>query len=375
MQTIVLLFFFIALFGIFTVLVAYPLMVWLYALFSSRRKPSRMPHYRVSLIVVIHNGIDLIVPKLRNSLSLDYPNTLLEIIFFSDGSTDGTTERLAAIDHENVRTLIDVTHHGKFYGLNRAVEAASGDILVFSDADAMLATDALTNLMPHFSDDRVAGVCGRRQVAERNKPLSLAQRLYVALDNRLKQWESRVGRVTANDGKLYAIRRSLFEPVPPGVTDDLFTALSIIRQGHDFVYEPNAVAVVKLPSRNTHHELTRRRRIVSTSLNGIYHHRELLNPSTYGFFSVRLLVNKVMRRLLPFFLLFLWPSSLILYGEDPIFTLLFWTQSLFYVAAMSYAFIPNHYQGVVYTKISSTAYYICIGMIGTLMGWIDIVFR
>ena len=253
------------------------------------------------------------------------------------------------------------------------VREATGEICVFSDISEMFDPDAVRMLVRHFADASVGGVCGRRCVGERKRPLANAQRLYITLDSCIKQWESATGSITANDGKLYAIRRSLFKPVPPGVTDDLYNALSVVRRKKRFIYEPDAVAVVRLPSRDTRHEVARRRRIVSRSLNGIRRQREVLDPRRHGIFALRLLVNKVLRRFLPLFLLILLPTSLFLYARGPFFALVVWAQLAFYFAAAAHFVIPRGRRGSGAARIASTAFYICAGLAGTLLGVMDFI--
>lgn len=221
----------------------------------------------------------------------------------------------------------------------------------------------------------MGGVCGRRLVGEHRRPLSGAQGIYARLDGHLKVLESRMGSITSNDGKLYAIRKSLFRPVLPGVTDDLFTALSVIAHHKRFIYDPEAIAMVRLPSRNTRHETTRRRRIVSRSLNSIRHHGPILNPLKNGLFSIRLLINKVFRRCLPLFLIAIFPTSLALYGDGWFYDFIFWLQLLFYFTAAVYPILPPKAPNSTASKIAATAYYICIGMAGTLLGVIDFIFK
>lgn len=368
--------FFFSLAGLFVVLVGYPLLVWILAVLTPPpRVQNIMNSCQVSLIIVVHNCANLIIPKLQNSQDLDFPKEKLEIIFFSDGSDDTTGELLASQKHDNLQTLIAEEHKGKFSGLNRAVQAATGEILVFSDIDAILEPQALKKLLRHFEDSSVGGVCGQRMVDELWKPLSGAQSFYVRLDSYLKGLESRLGSITSNDGKLYAIRKWLFKPVPPGVTDDLFTALTVIARHKRFIYEAEAVARVKLPSRNTRHEVTRRRRIVSRSLNSIFQHRPILDPRKYGLFSLRLLINKVLRRALPLFLLAILPTSWALYGSAWLYNCVLGLQLLFYLAAAAFLLFPPDKRNSTPVKICATAYYISIGMAGTLLGIIDCIHK
>ncbi len=108
---------------------------------------------------------------------------------------------------------------------------------------------------------------------------------YIQWDSWIKWLETRSGiNITSHDGKLYAIRKTLFKQVPEGVTDDAFLSLAVIGQGYRFVFDPQATASIRVPARNGRHELKRRIRIVSRSLNGLKMNRRLLNPFRFGFF-------------------------------------------------------------------------------------------
>ncbi|MEL6714264.1 MAG: glycosyltransferase, partial [Planctomycetota bacterium] len=241
----------------------------------------------VSVVVAMRNAEALVERKLaslRAQQGLDVP---LEIVLASDGSDDATPERIRAeeVRADDVRCVVLDEHRGKHVALNAAVEAARGDVLVFSDADAELDPRAVARLVDGFGAPDLGGVCGRRIIGELDAFDGDAQSDYVALDSGLKALESRVGSVTSNDGKLFAIRRELYEPVPEGVTDDLFTAMSVVRQGKRFIYDGGARASIRVPSRSAGHELRRRRRIVCRSLRGIWLQRAVLDPRRTGLYA------------------------------------------------------------------------------------------
>ena len=186
--------------------------------------------------------------------------------------------------------------------------------------------------------------------------------------------ESRSGSITSNDGKLFAIRRELCSPVPPGVTDDLYMALNIIKKKKRFVFEPGAQAFVRLPSRSVKHEIERRRRIVSTSLMGIFLLREVLNPFKYGLYSINLFLNKILRRLLPVFLILLFTSSLYLAFFSPFYFIVFFLQLFFYSMALIYPLIFQKREGgQILNRIFSINFYFCVGNIGMLLGIFDFI--
>ena len=294
--------FFLSCMSIVCVFFMNPIMILIASLIKGKKRIKRDAiQQSISLIIVARNCEDLIIEKFENSLSLNYPSANYEIIIFSDGSTDRTVERIIPFLSNNVRLFSSSTHKGKTFGMNRAVEESKGEILVFSDVDALLDQDAIVNIVQHFSDVEIGGVCGHRKISEKEKPLASAQIHYFSLEKRLKIIESYSGSITSNDGKLYAVRRELFCTVPSAVTDDLYTALNVIKQKKRFIFESSAQVFVKLPSRTAKHEIQRRRRIVSRSLRGIFLMRSLLNPFKYGFFSIDLFINKILRRFLPVF--------------------------------------------------------------------------
>jgi len=328
----------------------------------------------VSLIMVVHNAEHFIINKIQNSRSLKYPSEKYEIILYSDGSTDETAEKAQPYITERVLFISSPTFEGKNIFLNKAAENAHGDVLVFSDVDAMLDENALLNLAKYFSDPSVGGVCGQRIIAENDKRLKKAQSDYIRFDSMIKKLESKTGSISSNDGKLYAIRKDLFRPIPPAVTDDLYTCLSIIKQGYRFLFEPNAKAFIKVPSRNPKHELTRRRRIVCRSLTGIFLQKELLNPFKYGIFSIRLFINKILRRFLPIYMLLMFLSSMFLSFYIPLIRILVFLQFVFYILALSYPIVFQNIKGFKFVKrITSLAYYFCLGIYGTLLGLIDFI--
>ena len=372
MDLVNLLLFALALLGLLAVFVLYPLALWLRARQQpvSDAGPTTAGLPTVSLLVVARNAAAIIEAKISNCLALDYPAHLLEIIFYSDGSTDRTEKIIGKYAGPRLRLLSSAGHGGKTQALNEAVAHCAGDILVFSDADALLNREAVTKLTRHFQDPQIGGVCGQRLIAREKVNLRTAQSSYIKFDSLIKLLESRIGSITSNDGKIYAIRRELFQPIAPGATDDLYVCLSIILQGRRFIFEPAAQALIRVPSRSPAHEVSRRRRIVSRSLRGISLSRKLLNPRQYGFYALGLFINKVLRRLLCIFLALLLVSSIYLSLHLTGVRYLLAAQLLFYGLALSHSRLaPIKTLG----KIAGRAFYFCLGAWGSLLGVVDFV--
>ena len=359
--------------GILFVFLLNPLMIWIVYLIKGKKTVRySTTHPSVSLITVFHGGEDLIVDKIKNCLSLNYPSENYEIIFFSDGPSDGTKDLVKPFIDKRVRFLSSPTYEGKAIGINKAVQHSSGEIIIFSDVDAILGENAIIGLVNYFNDPEVGGVCGERVIYENKSKLMKAQSVYIRFDSFIKRLESQIGSISSNDGKVYAIRRDLFQMIPPAVTDDLYECLSIVRQNRHFLFEPDVKAFVKAPSRSPAHEIERRRRIVSTSLRGIYLMRGLLNPFKYGLFSIRLIINKVIRRLLPICLLVMFISSIFLAFYSPIITMILFLQIAFYVLAFCYRALFQYlpFVGII-ARITSVTYYFCLANYGSFLGLLD----
>lgn len=351
-------------------LLVYPL--WLWILGRHWGRPHRLDQTwtpTVSLIVACRNPGELLAAKITNTFDLDYPNDRLELVIVADGSTDGSESALRGLDEKRIRFRHLETHGGKAHALNVAMGMASGEVLVFSDVDALLAPSALRLLLRHFGDPIVGGVCGQRILQREQQTLRDAQMSYVDWDSRIKSLESAVGSMTSNDGKLYALRAQAASPIAEGVTDDLDAALKLIGNGWRFVFEPDAMAVVRVPARSPAHEISRRRRVVARSLGGLRLHRQLLDPRRSGLFAISLGINKGLRRLLPIWLLLLLASNAVLAPGSWLWSALLALQISAYGLAGLGAVAPR-FPGRL-GSLSRKAFYFVLGNYGTLLGLLD----
>ncbi len=364
----------------FTLLCLLPLLCYPLLLLIRKERPiviigTAKPLPKVTLLCAVCNGEKLIEKKISNSLELDYPKDLLEIVFASDGSTDATNKMLeqASQKYSQLKLHAFEKHQGKNLTLNQVFPHCSGDIVVLTDADAQINPDALHKLIRHFTDPNIGGVCGQRIIEGKNTELSQAQSAYIGVDSWIKRLESRSGSISSNDGKLYAVRKEVLAELPLTVTDDLFMCLLTIKQGYRFVFEPQALVYIVKPVKNIQHELIRRKRITSCSLTGIFLMRYLLNPRRYGFFAISLLINKVIRRCLPILMLVFLVGSLLLASLELFFLLFFLLQASFYLAVG--VFLYKAQKGFVpvtcLQKLNETFAYFVIGNLGCLLGISD----
>ncbi len=247
----------------------------------------------VSIIVPAHNEETHLKGKLENIRSLNYPPGKIEVIVASDGSTDGTEYVASDCADSNVR-LLALPRRGKNATINSAVSGASNQILVFTDADSQWDPEALSRLMMPFADSSVGGVAGDVIYKDYDRSCE-GERLYWNFDRDLRKLLSLCGSVTSATGQIYAIRRELFEPVPPSVIDDFFVSTSVIAKGYRLAFEPGAIATH--PAVDSDREFKRKVRNLAIGFRGVWQQRRLLNPLRFGFYSLQLATQKILKRL------------------------------------------------------------------------------
>jgi cellulose synthase/poly-beta-1,6-N-acetylglucosamine synthase-like glycosyltransferase len=240
----------------------YPLILLIISRFSKRNeKPCELEQLpSLAIFLSVFNEESIIKKKIENCFSLDFPQHLLEVAIASDGSSDSTNEILKFYKKKGVKTFINDLNLGKNATINKFFPKTKGDIIVFTDANSMLAPDALLNLARRFSNPRVGCVGGNLKYLHDNSPISKGEGLYFRYENIIRKFEGKMGRMVGANGAIYAIRRNLFVPVPSHVPNDFFQPLVVLKKGFDSVYEESAVAYEK-PTQDKKEEFQRRTRM------------------------------------------------------------------------------------------------------------------
>jgi poly-beta-1,6-N-acetyl-D-glucosamine synthase len=322
----------------------------------------------VSLLIPAYNEARVMAPKIENSLALDYPPDRLEIVVVSDGSSDETVDiarrvggvRVLAFSENRgktpdrmeivvvsdgssdetvdiarrvggVRVLAFSENRGKVAALNAAVPELRGEIIVFSDASAMLAPDALWRLIENFADPAVGAASGHYRVVKPNDVnIGVSEELYWKYETFLKTRESRLASTLGAHGHLHAIRKGLYPfPPPETINDDYVIPLAALRAGFRAVYEPAALVFEEA------REMTgfgRRIRIVAGNLQQLQHLGQFLTPwqpLPLLFF----LSHKVLRLFVAFAMIAALAANLFLMGT-PAYRALLGVQLLFYALAV-----------------------------------------
>ncbi len=257
----------------------------------------------MTLIVAAYNEAKVITEKCQNSLKLDYPPEKLEIIVVSDGSTDETPELVASFTPSGIVSLHAPERRGKTAALNRAAAAATGEILLFSDANSFYRSDVPKKLAAWFSNPKMGGVTGRKAILkEEERESAQGDSLFWDLESRIKTAESRLGSIPTGDGEIFAIRRSLYSPIEEDIiNDDTAITLNIVRRGYRVGYESNALSE-ETASLTLEDDFRVKARMVSGGFQILSRYRDMLVPPR-SFFAIQFLLHKTLRHLMPLLLM------------------------------------------------------------------------
>lgn len=246
MTLILEIFFFVSIFTIGYNYVLYPVAINLYCQF--RRDPHldkidldvELPS--VTFVVAAFNEEKVITQKIENTLELDYPKEKLQIIIVSDGSNDNTDPIAQSYSDKGILAMHIPERQGKSAALNRALEKAEGEIILFSDANNDFNQQAVKELVKHFSDPEIGAVTGAKHIyASEDREAAKGDGLYWKYEAFIKKAESDISSITAAEGEILAVKKSLMKPIDPNkINDDAAITFDIVKSGYRILYEPNA---------------------------------------------------------------------------------------------------------------------------------------
>lgn len=311
----------------------YPLLLHLWtSIVSTEENTGSVDLLSVALIIAAYNEEEIIAEKIQNSLQLDYPEELLNIIVFSDASDDLTDEIVEEYEELGVSLVRIEGRVGKTECQNRVAAQVDEDILVFSDANSMYDQDAIKELVSGFSP-QVGCVVG--ELRYRDDSDVKGESVYWRYESWIKRLESRFHSLVTGNGAIYAVKSSSYVPQPPDRISDFTEPLSIIQNGELVKYAPNAVAREET-SGSTSQELQRRVRIVTRSWNSVVTYPDLLNPIRNPRFAYQLWSHKLIRWLSPVLLVLAFTANVgLVFSSGKLFYQLTMTaQVLFYLFAI-----------------------------------------
>jgi len=307
----------------------YPLLLRLLAPRPPEQPPDPPELPTVTMLIPAHNEIATIDAKVANTKALDYPAGRFEAIFISDGSTDGTTERLQAAQDARTRVIDVTTRGGKAGALNAALPLARHDIVVFTDASIMLEPGSIRAIVRPFADPRVGCVSGEDRIAG-----SGGEALYGRYELFIRRQEAAIHSIVGASGSFYAQRREICSPFIPNVAPDFWSVLRTVERGYRAVVAPDASGHMAAVER-AGEEFERKVRTLLRGMTTLGRDAHLLNPFRYGAFAWALVSHKIVRWLVPVFLLLCLVSSGVLAAVSLFYAALFVAQAAFYLLAVA----------------------------------------
>jgi len=318
---------------VFYTYVGYSLLIMLLARFSRDKLARHDIEPRVSFLITAYNEERDLAQKLQNTLALDYPRDKLEILVASDGSTDKTDEIVRGFGPQGVRLVRVEGRVGKTETQNQAVRQATGDVIVFSDATTKYERMNLRKIVRNYADPTVGAVSGRYEYFNpTGASIGVGNILFWKYENFIKSSQTRIKTITGCCGCIYSVRRALYEPLPPDIISDLVEPLKILEKGYRIVFEPDAIAHEETTEK-TGEEFNMRIRVITRGMRGMLFMRKLFNPLRHGFVSFQLISHKLLRWLMPVFMVAALASNAFLLGR-PFYNLTFALQAAFYALAM-----------------------------------------
>ena len=325
--------FWLSFWGLFYIYLGYPLWVWWMA--KLRPRPVRKAPYTgtFSVVIAAYNEAGNLPKKIANLLASESVGQLSEIVIGSDGSDDGTVQRVKAVQDERIRLVEFPSRRGKAAVLNDLVPQCRADVVVLTDARQEIAPGALAELLANFSDEEVGVVSG--ELVFRGENVTGASKgigFYWRYEKFIRRNESRFGSVPGATGALYAIRRKLFRPIhPETLLDDVAIPMQAAMQGSRCTFEERAI-VFDWPSRSVKEENIRKRRTIAGNAQLILFYPAWLlpgrNPVWFQYVS-----HKVCRLVSPLCLIAALVACLPL-SRNPLYEALFVGQVLFYAIAL-----------------------------------------
>lgn len=326
----------------------------------------------VTLFISAYNEKDYVQSKMNNSLQLNYPKDKLKIVWVTDGSDDGTPDLLMQYPQVSVHHLPE--RNGKISAMNRGMKFVTTPIVIFSDANTMLGKDSIQRIVQLFANPTVGCVSGEKRI--QNKETDVAsgagEGLYWKYESALKKWDAELYSVVGAAGELFAIRTALYQEVEKDtLLDDFIISLRVAQSGYTIQYDPEAYAI-ETASANVKEELKRKVRISAGGIQSVVRLKSLLNIFKYGTLSFQYISHRVLRwTITPLSLFLIIPIGFMLAWNEGIielgtYSILFWLQLLFYIAALTGWFLENKSTRI---KVLFVPYYFFIMNLSVILGF------
>ena len=326
----------------------------------------------VTLFITAFNEEDVVDEKMENSLALDYPADKLRIVWVTDGSDDGTNDRLQTRWNGKVTVYFQPKRQGKTAAMTRGMTLVRTPLVVFTDTNTMVNSEAIREIVLAFQNPKVGCVAGEKRIAVQTKDGAAAggEGIYWKYESTLKALDSRLYSAVGAAGELFAVRRELFEDMRTDtLLDDFILSLRIAMRGYTIAYCAAAYAT-ESGSADMQEEEKRKVRIAAGGLQSIWRLRPLLNPFRYGLLNFQYVSHRVLRwSITPILLFLLLPLNvaLLFTTAQPLFyAVILGLQILFYLMGIwGYILSRKHIKN----KILFIPYYFLFMNVNVLRGF------
>ena len=317
----------------------------------------------VSFLIAAYNEEAVIGKKIDNIFNLNYPTEKISIYVVSDRSTDRTHEIVSSYGNESVHLIISPERRGKTHCENMALKEIKDDLIVFTDASAMLDPDCLLYLIRHFKLGNIGCVSttDRSIYSDANR----GENLYVKYEMFIRTLESKVTSLVGLSGSCYASRSNLCTELPNHLTRDFALPLLARERGYLSVDEPKAVCYVK-PTENQKNEFARKVRTFTNGISTLFYKKSLLNIFKYGKFSFILWSHKLFRWLLPFFFIGVFIANVMLFNLNIFYKLCLLFQVMFYILAF---FGSKSKSDNFIVKLLRMFHFLCMTNVASIVAW------
>ena len=356
--------FYVFLFGVVQAYFIYPLSIYILGIFRNTKTSKDLSRFYVTVIITAFNEENLIEHKVKNTIEIDYPKENMQIIVASDGSKDRTNEIVNKFNEYSVELVSIAERKGKENAQREALKHARGEIIVFTDVATTLEKNAIERIVSNFADPSIGCVSSEDRVIGKDGKQS-GENFYVRYEMWLRKLESKVGSPVGLSGSFFAARKSVCEDFSSEMDSDFRTLLNSVKRGMRGTVDPEAIGYYQDLS-DQRREFERKVRTVLRGLTVFFRNIEFLNVFRYGLFSYELFCHKLLRWLVPFFLIIMFVVNIPLASVSRGFAILLAAQCLFFAIAAIQLFRDMYSSSILCIKIP--IYFVTVN-ISILVAW------
>jgi glycosyltransferase involved in cell wall biosynthesis len=282
----------------------------------------------VTIIITAFNEEKRIKRKIENTLAITYPKEILQIIVSSDGSNDKTTEIVETFREKGIELLDIGQRGGKENAQKESLKYAKGEIIVFTDVATMLDPSGVEQIVSNFADPTIGCVSSEDQVVGKDGKQS-GENFYVRYEMWLRRMESKANSPVGLSGSFFAARKMVCQDFSEDMDSDFRTLLNTVKMGMRGTIDPKALGYY-LDVSDPRLEFERKVRTILRGITLFFRNTEFLNIFKYGLFSYQYFCHKLLRWLVPFFLIIAFITNFFLATTSKIYFILIVGQMLFY---------------------------------------------